>query len=98
MVMVEIDRNEILVEPIKSRKDADLTRAYRKIILRLQQAVIIPKKYILDNEVSEFLKKIQDEYKIQMELVPPGIHRRNAAEVDIRNYKAHFLSVLAGTS
>ena len=98
MVMVEIDRNEILVEPIKSRKDADLTRAYRKIILRLQQAVIIPKKYILDNEVSESLKKIQDEYKIQMELVPPGIHRRNAAEVDIRNYKAHFLSVLAGTS
>ena len=33
-----------------------------------------------------------------MELVPPGCHRRNAAEVAIRNFKAHFLSVLAGTA
>ena len=33
-----------------------------------------------------------------MELVPPGCHRRNVAEVAIRNFKAHFLSVLAGTA
>jgi hypothetical protein len=31
-------------------------------------------------------------------LVPPGCHRRNAAKVAIRNFKAHFLSVLAGVS
>ena len=35
---------------------------------------------------------------IQIELVPPGTHRRNASEATIRNFKAHFLSVLAGTS
>ena len=58
MVMVEIDSNDILVEPIKSRKDADLTRANRTIILILQRAGIIPKKHILDNEVSEALKTI----------------------------------------
>ena len=34
---------------------------------------------------------------MKLELVPPGCHRRNAAEVAIRNFKAHFLSVLAGT-
>ena len=28
--------------------------------------------------------------------MPPECHRRNAAEVVIRNFKAHFLSVLAG--
>ena len=28
--------------------------------------------------------------------VPPGCHRRNAAEVAIRNFKAHFLGILAG--
>ena len=33
-----------------------------------------------------------------MELVPPGCHRRDAAEVVIRNFKAHFLSVLAGAA
>ena len=41
---------------------------------------------------------IRDEYKMKLELVPPGCHRRNAAEVAIRNFKAHFLSVWAGTS
>ena len=35
---------------------------------------------------------------MKMELVPPGCHRRNAAEVAIRDFKAHFLSVLAGTA
>ena len=40
----------------------------------------------------------RDKYKMEMELVPPGCHRRNAAEVAIRNFKAHFLSVLAGVA
>ena len=34
---------------------------------------------------------------MKLDLVPPGFHRFNAAEVSIRNFKAHFLSVLAGT-
>ena len=33
---------------------------------------------------------------MEMELVPPGSHSRNAAEVAIRNFNAHLLSVLAG--
>ena len=73
MVMVEINSNEILVKPTKSRKDAELMQAYWTMILRLRRAVIIPKKHILDNEVSEAPKKIiQDEYKTKIELVPPG--------------------------
>ena len=35
---------------------------------------------------------------MQLELVSPGTHRRNAVEVTIRNFKAHFLSILAGTA
>ena len=35
---------------------------------------------------------------MQMEMVTPGSHHRNAAEFAIRNFKAHFLSVLAGTA
>ena len=35
---------------------------------------------------------------MKLELVPPGCHRCNAAEVAIRNFKAHFLSILAGTA
>jgi hypothetical protein len=41
---------------------------------------------------------IRNKYHMEYELVPPGCHRRNAAKVAIRNFKAHFLSVLAGVS
>ena len=54
---------------------------------------------MLDNEVSSAMTDvIRDKYKMEMELVPPGCHRRNATEVAIRNVKAHFLSVLAGVA
>ena len=38
---------------------------------------------------------ITTKYNMNYELVPPGCHRQNAAEVAIRNFKAHFLSILA---
>ena len=99
MVMIEIDSNVILVDPIKSCKDEDLTRAYGIMMLRLRRAGIIPKNHIMDNKVSDSPKTIiQDEYKMQMELVTSGTHLRNAAEASIRNFKAHFLSVFAGTA
>ena len=99
MVMVEIDSNAILVEPIKNRTDTELSIAYRAMMLRLKQAGIITQNHILDNEVSNAMKNIiRDEYQMKLELVPPGCHRRNAAEVAIRNFKAHFLSILAGTA
>ena len=49
MVMVEIDSNAILVEPMKSRKDEEMIRAYNALLLRLKRAGIIPKKHVLDN-------------------------------------------------
>ncbi len=36
--------------------------------------------------------------KMNMELVPPGCHRQNTAEVAICSFKSHFLSVLAGVA
>jgi hypothetical protein len=99
MVMVEIDSNAILVEPMKSRKDEEMIRAYNALLLRLKRAGIVPKKHVLNNEVSENMKnQIRDRCKLDMELVPPGCHQRIAAEVAIRNFKAHFLSVLAGAA
>jgi hypothetical protein len=77
MVLVEIDSNAILVEPMKSRKDAEMIRAYNALLLRLKRAGIIPKKHVLDNEVLENMKNyIHDTCKINRELVPPGCHRQ----------------------
>ena len=97
--MVEIDSNAILVKPMKSREDEEMKRAYQHLLLRLKRAGVVPKKHVLDNEVSDSMKDmIRDDYHIELELVPPGCHRRNAAEVAIRNFKAHFLSILAGVA
>ncbi len=51
MVLVKIDSNAILVEPMKSRKDAEMIQAYNALILWLKRAGIIPKKHVLDNKV-----------------------------------------------
>eukprot|EP00804_Cyclotella_cryptica_P030764 CCRYP_009164-RA/>CCRYP_009164-RA protein AED:0.15 eAED:0.16 QI:0/0/0/1/1/1/4/0/1045 len=99
MVMVDIDSSAILVEPIKNRTDIELTRAYSTLITRLHRAGVVPRKHVLDNEISTAMKTlITDTYKMTYELVPPGCHRRNAAEVAIRNFKSHFLSILAGVA
>ncbi|KAL7439594.1 hypothetical protein ACHAXM_007602 [Skeletonema potamos] len=99
MVLVEIDSNAIFLEPLSSRKDSELQRAYESILKRLKRAGIVPKKHILDNEISESMKAlIRDKYNMTFELVPPGTHRRNAAEVAIRNVKTHLLSILAGVA
>ena len=51
----------------------------------------------MDNEVSDTMKShIRDNCKL--ELVPPGCHRQNTAEVGIQNFKNHFLSVLVGVA
>ena len=52
---------------------------------------------ILDNEViKEFKRTMVDDWYATYQLVPPNVHRRNIAERDIRTFKAHFISVLAG--
>ena len=97
-VLVEIDSNAILVEPMKSRNDAEMIRAYDVLVKRLQQANIHPRKHVLDNKISENMKQhIKTNYNFELEMVLPGCHEQNAAEVAIQNFKAqrwsHFHSI-----
>jgi hypothetical protein len=76
-----------------------MIQAYNALLLRLRQAGIVPKRHIMDIEVSENIKNnIKDNCRLTVKLIPPGCHQQNAAEVAIRNFKAHFLSVLAGVA
>jgi hypothetical protein len=75
MIMVEINSSAILVEPMKSQKDAEMIQAYNALLLCLQQAGIVPKKHVMDNKVSENMKNhIKDNCRLTVELVPPGCH------------------------
>ena len=48
----------------------------------------------MDNEVSEDLKKYFEDSDIQFQLVPPHMHRSNAAERAVRTFKNHFIAAL----
>jgi hypothetical protein len=54
-----------------------------------------PLLYILDNEASAEFKKSLKKYGVEYQLVPPHVHRRNAAERAIQTFKNHFLAFLA---
>ena len=52
---------------------------------------------VLDNEaIKEYFRLITQTWKATFHLVPPDVHRRNAAENAIRDFNAHFLAILAG--
>jgi hypothetical protein len=48
----------------------------------------------LDNECSAILKQYMRDERVDFQLVPPGNHRRNAAERAIRTFKNHFIAGL----
>ena len=48
----------------------------------------------MDNEVSDDLKKYLEDLDVQFQLVPPHMHRRNAAERDVRTFNNHFIDDL----
>ena len=54
-----------------------------------------PLLYILDNEILQDLRKVFLKNKVDFQLVPPRIHRQNAAERTIRTFKNPFLAGLA---
>ena len=49
----------------------------------------------LQNSLSQHIKTAFTKYEVNYELVPPHMHRRNAAERAIRTMKNHLLAGLA---
>ena len=86
MVMVAIDSNAILVTPVKDHTDQQLRNAYLTLLKRVKDAGVQIKKHILDNECSHAMKEVIKK-ECELELVPPGCHRRNIAEIGIKIFK-----------
>ena len=99
MVAYHCDSNAILACPFKTRKDAHRMEAYNSIMEHIQAKGFNVDLQILDNEASaEYKKLITEKWGAKFQLVPPNMHRRNAAERAIRTFKAHFLAILAGVA
>ena len=94
LVIYDYDSNAILVEVLKSRSGTDIKNAYMSIYSKLASRGCAPRAFILDNEISAELTNAFANKKITYQLVPPEVHRRNAAERAIQTWKRHFISGL----
>ena len=84
---------------MKSRVTRDLIQAYWNIFFCWKATGIIsPSWHILDKEAPEEFKQAIRGDGCKVELTPPDMHWRNAAEKAIQTFKGHFISVLAGVS
>ena len=97
MVLYDYDSNAILTEPMTSKTGPEMIRAYTKLHDRLVASGLKPRLQWLDNEASAGLKQFLNEQDIKFQLVPPAMHRRNAAERAIRTFKNHLIAGLCST-
>jgi hypothetical protein len=78
MVLYDYDSNAILAEPIKSRNQSELVRAYQKLHTYLTERGLTPRLQKLDNECPDALKQFMRAQDVEFQLVPPYDHRQNA--------------------
>ena len=98
MVALHSQTNAILIRPFASKHDTHRIPAYQALYMRLSDVGAAPTLHVMDNEASTAFQRAVTSNKCKLQLVPPHVHRRNAAERAIRTFKAHFLSILAGTA
>ena len=89
LVAYHYDANNILTTPLKNRTCPCILSGITKIHDKLRKRGLTPKLHIMDNEVSEDLKKYFEDSDIQFQMVPPYMHQRNSAERDVRTFKNH---------
>jgi hypothetical protein len=97
MIMYEFDSNYIHVEPVRSRTGPHLLAAYQNGYNMLCARGFKPQLQRLDNEASGPMLQFLAEHQVDVQLTPPHVHRRNAAERAIRTFKNHFIAGLATT-
>jgi hypothetical protein len=95
LIVYDYDSNSILVEPLRSQTaGACILLTFTVVHARLVTAGLRPQLHRLDNKCSAALKTFLRAEDINFQLVPPNVHRRNAAERAIRTFKNHFIAGL----
>ena len=95
MIFYDYDSSAILAEPLKSRSEAELLRAFTKLHQHLSSRGLRPALHILDNECPKGLKNYIRNAGATLQLAPPNMHRTNAAEKAIDIWKCHFIAGLS---
>jgi hypothetical protein len=98
MVLYDFDTNAILAEPLKNKTAAEQLRATTVLHNYLQRRGFHPQFHIMDNECPITTKNYLHDSSINFQLVPPHLHRTNAAEKAIGTFKDHFIAGLCSVN
>ena len=96
-IVYDYDSNSILAEPMRNKSAPEILAAYKRVFQTMTKAGLRPLLQRLDNECSTLLRQFMDDESVEFQLVPPHVHRRNAAERAIRTFKNHFIAGLCST-
>ena len=96
-VLYDYDSNSIHAIPMKSKSGEEIVKAYTLVFNQLKSAGLKPLLHRLDNECSTSLREYMSDNDVQVQLVPPGMHRANSAERAIRTFKNHLTAGLCST-
>jgi hypothetical protein len=94
LTLYDYDSNTISTEPMKNRTNKEMIRAYTSMHKQLVNAGLKPELQVIDNECSAAFRKYLPDEHIALQLVPPHLHRQNAAERAIQTFKNHFVAGL----
>jgi len=97
IVVYDFDSNGILVAPLKNCRAEVILEAYKLVHTHLCAVGHCPQLQCLDNEASQALQDYLTTENVDYQLVPPHVHRRNAAKQAIHTFKNHFIAGLCST-
>jgi hypothetical protein len=80
IVVYDYNSDAILAEPLINHTAREILRTYTSIHTLLVKRGLRPRLRRLDNKASNILKDFMAKEDIDFQLVPPGMHRHNAAE------------------
>ena len=95
VVLYDHYSNAILAKPLTSRNKHELIQATRFLHAYLSDRGLTPQYQILYNECPSGLKTFLRAASVKFQLVPPYLHRANAAERAIQTYKDHLIAGLS---
>ena len=96
-VLYDYDSNAIIVRTLRNRSAQEILRVFTAVHAYLVTRGLRPRLHTLDNEASTNLKDFLTDEKVEYQLMPPHIHRRNSAKRAIQTFKNHFIAGLAST-
>lgn len=94
LIVFDASSNYIFAEAMPSRSAGQILKAYDKVHTLLENKGLKPHLHIIDNEASALLKSYLTKNDVAYQLVPPNVHRANAAERAIQTFKHHFIAGL----